>query len=74
MAPLLPGFPYDPGDCRFVGKPIDFIVFQGMNEKNISEVIFLEVKSGATKTLNDQEKKLRDAILAGKVRWAVSDV
>jgi predicted Holliday junction resolvase-like endonuclease len=70
MAPLLPGFPYDPGDCRFVGKPVDFIVFRGMNEKDISEVIFLEVKSGAFPALNDQEKKLRDAIRAGKVRWA----
>jgi predicted Holliday junction resolvase-like endonuclease len=69
MAPLLPGFPYDPGDCRFVGKPIDFIVFKGMNEKNINEVIFLEVKSGASPALNDQEKKLRDAIRAGRVSW-----
>jgi predicted Holliday junction resolvase-like endonuclease len=70
MAPLLPGFPFDPGDCRFVGKPIDFIVFKGMNEKDISEVIFLEVKSGSAKQLNDQEKRLRDSIQAGRVRWA----
>jgi predicted Holliday junction resolvase-like endonuclease len=74
LAPLLPGFPYDPGDCRFVGKPVDFIVFKGMNQKNITEVIFLEVKSGAARSLNDQEKKLRDAIQAGRVRWAEFDV
>ncbi|GHV65738.1 hypothetical protein AGMMS49587_20310 [Spirochaetia bacterium] len=74
MAPLLPGFPFDPGDCRFVGKPIDFIVFKGMNEKDISEVIFLEVKSGAAKQLNDQEKRLRDAIQAGRVRWVEFDL
>ncbi|MDR1586673.1 MAG: hypothetical protein LBS57_04375, partial [Treponema sp.] len=70
MAPLLPGFPYDPGDCRFMGKPVDFIVFKGMNEKDIREVIFLEVKSGASPALNDQEKKLRDAIRTGRVSWA----
>jgi predicted Holliday junction resolvase-like endonuclease len=70
IAPLLPGFPYDPGDCRFIGKPVDFIVFKGMNRQEITEVVFLEVKSGAAKTLNSQEKKLRDTILAGKVRWA----
>jgi predicted Holliday junction resolvase-like endonuclease len=57
-----------------VGKPIDFIVFKGMNEKDISEVIFLEVKSGAAKQLNDQEKRLRDAIQAGRVRWVEFDV
>jgi len=69
IAPLLPDFPFDPGDCRFIGKPIDFIVFKGMNQQSISEVIFLEVKSGASQNLNPQEKMLRDAIQAGRVRW-----
>lgn len=73
VAPLLPGFPFDPGDCRFVGKPVDFIVFKGMNAKNISEVIFLEIKSGTSRTLNDQERKLRDVVVSGKVRWAQYD-
>jgi predicted Holliday junction resolvase-like endonuclease len=74
MAPLLPGFPFDPGDCRFVGKPVDFIVFKGMNEKNISEVIFLEVKSGSGRNLNEQERKLRDAVQNQKVRWVEFDI
>lgn len=70
MAPLLPGFPFDPGDCRFIGKPVDFLVFKGMNQKAITEVIFLEVKSGSSRTLNDQEKRLKEAVKAGRVRWA----
>jgi predicted Holliday junction resolvase-like endonuclease len=74
MAPLLPGFPFDPGDCRFMGKPVDFIVFRGMNEKNIKEVVFLEIKSGASKSLNEQEKRLREAVNAGRVRWAEFDI
>ncbi|MDR2177376.1 MAG: hypothetical protein LBP20_04970 [Treponema sp.] len=74
IAPLLAGFPYDPGDCRFVGRPVDFIVFKGMNQKDITEVIFLEVKSGAAKNLNDQEKRLRETVLAGRVRWAEFDL
>ena len=69
IAPLLPDFPFDPGDCRFIGKPVDFIVFKGMNEQAISEVIFLEVKSGASKSLSPQEKLLRETIQAGRVRW-----
>ncbi|MCL2320182.1 MAG: hypothetical protein FWC45_08855 [Treponema sp.] len=69
IAPLLPDFPFDPGDCRFIGKPVDFIVFKGMNEQNIQEIIFLEVKSGASKTLNPQEKRLREVIQARRVRW-----
>jgi len=74
IAPLLPDFPFDPGDCRFIGKPVDFIVFRGMNEQNISEVIFLEVKSGVSKSLNQQEKRLREAIQAGRVRWVQFNV
>ena len=74
IAPLLPDFPFDPGDCRFIGKPVDFIIFKGMNEQNISEVIFMEVKSGASKNLNQQEKRLRETIQAGRVRWVQFDV
>jgi predicted Holliday junction resolvase-like endonuclease len=74
IAPLLPGFPFDPGDCRFIGKPVDFLVFKGMNEKNITEVVFLEVKSGTGKTLNDQEKRLREAVKSGRVSWVEYDI
>ena len=74
MAPLLPGFPFDPGDCRFVGKPVDFIVFRGLNGQGISEVIFLEVKSGAERRLSEPEKRLRDTIRAGRVRWEQFDI
>ena len=73
IAPLLPDFPFDPGDCRFIGKPVDFIVFKGMNEQDISEVVFLEVKTGVSKSLNQQEKRLKEAIEAGRVSWAQYD-
>jgi len=68
LAPYLPNFEFLPTECRFMGKPIDFIVFKGMDEKKISEVIFVEVKSGNAK-LNNHEKNLKDAIDKGKVRW-----
>ena len=74
IAPLLSDFPFDPGDCRFIGEPVDFIVFKGMNEQNISEVVFLEVKSGSAKSLNQQEKRLREAIQTGRVRWVQFNV
>ncbi|MFC1648358.1 Holliday junction resolvase-like protein [Nanoarchaeota archaeon] len=68
LAPYLPDFPYNPNEVRFVGKPIDFIVFKGMDSKEIEEVVFVEVKSGKS-GLSSIERKLRDAIKAGKVRW-----
>ena len=68
LAPFLPGFEFKPNECMFMGKPIDFIVFNGMDEKNINEVVFVEVKSGKSK-LSSQEKNLKEAIDKKKVRW-----
>ena len=68
LAPYLPNFEYLPTECRFLGKPIDFIVFKGMDEKKIDEVVFVEVKSGNSK-LNAHEKNLKEAIDKKRVKW-----
>ena len=69
LAPYLPDFPFKPTECRFIGKPVDLIVFKGMDEKNIHEVEFVEIKSGKSK-INKHEKNLRDTIKKGNVRWS----
>lgn len=68
IAPYLPGFPYKPTEARFIGKPIDFVVFNGMDEKNIDEVIFVEVKSGQSQ-LSKVEKTLKEAVEKKNVVW-----
>ena len=68
LAPYLPDFPYSPSEVRFIGKPIDFIVFKGADSKNIDEVVFVEVKSGKSK-INSHEKNLKNAIEKKRVRW-----
>jgi len=68
LAPYMPDFPFLPTECRFVGKPIDFLVFKGMDDKKIDEVVFVEVKSGNAK-LSPQEKNLKEAIDKKKVRF-----
>ncbi|MEK6800534.1 MAG: Holliday junction resolvase-like protein [Nanoarchaeota archaeon] len=68
IAPYLPNFPYSPTECRFIGKPIDFVVFKGADQKQIEEVIFVEVKSGNAK-LSPQEKNLKNAIEKKKVKF-----
>lgn len=68
LAPYLPDFGYLPTECRFMGKPIDFIVFKGMDGKKIDEVVFVEVKSGKA-TTSSVEKSLKDAIEHKRVRW-----
>lgn len=69
LAPYMPIFPYNPKDARFVGSPIDFIVFDGADDDDcIREIVFLEVKSGNS-SLNPRQRKIRDAVLAGRVVW-----
>jgi len=68
LAPYLPYFPFSPTEAKFIGAPIDFLVFKGMDEQRIEEVIFVEVKSGAAR-LNHNEHSLRDAIENKRVRW-----
>ena len=68
LAPYLPDFPYSPTEVRFLGKPIDFLVFKGMDNKKIDEVVFVEVKSGKAK-INSHEKNLKETIDKKKVRW-----
>jgi predicted Holliday junction resolvase-like endonuclease len=45
--PYLPDFTYNPKDARFLGSPVDFVVFDGLNEGEVKSVVFVEVKTGA---------------------------
>ncbi len=68
LAPYLPDFPFSPTECRFLGKPIDFIVFSGADKGKIEEIVFVETKSGKSR-LSSQEKGLKEAVLGKKVKW-----
>src|SRR5208337_2493886 len=68
LAPYLPNFPFSPTEAKFIGAPIDFLVFKGLDDQRIEEVIFVEVKSGAAH-LNHNEHNLKDAIINKRVRW-----
>jgi predicted Holliday junction resolvase-like endonuclease len=68
LAPYLPDFPFSPTEAKFIGAPIDFLVFTGMDNQHIEEVIFVEVKSGSAR-LNHNEHSLKAAIDNKRVRW-----
>lgn len=68
LAPYLPNFPFNPSECKFIGKPVDFIVFHGLDEKNVTGISFVEVKSGKSK-LSGTEKTVKDAIENKRVQW-----
>ena len=68
LVPLLPGFAYEPTDVRFLGSPLDLLVFRGNTVGEPLELVLVEVKTGKS-TLSTNERKWRDVINEGKVRW-----
>jgi predicted Holliday junction resolvase-like endonuclease len=70
LAPFLPGFEYKPTELRFIGKPVDYIVFEGLDDRTVERVVFLEVKSGGG-ALSETEKSLRQAIESGRVAFEI---
>lgn len=66
--PYLPDFTYNPKDARFLGSPIDFVVFDGLNDGEVKSIVFVEVKTGAS-ALSTRERRIRDAVESGKVQW-----
>lgn len=67
-APYESGFPGEIEDAWFLGSPIDFVVFDGLSDGALDEVVFVEVKSGSGK-LTKRERMIRDAVTDGRVRW-----
>jgi len=69
LAPYLPEFKYDPTEARFIGSPIDLIVFPGLASGDPEEIVIMEIKTGKTGQLTPQERKIRKLIEDGMVRW-----
>lgn len=68
VAPWLPVFPYNPKDARFIGSPVDMIVFDGCDDDAVERVVFIEIKTSSS-SLSSRQRQIRDAIKAGKVEW-----
>lgn len=69
LAPLLPMFKHEPSDARFVGTPIDYVVFEGLHEQDPREIIFVDVKTGKTAALTPVQQKIKQTIEQKRVRW-----
>ncbi|MCK9466847.1 MAG: hypothetical protein M0P94_00815 [Candidatus Absconditabacterales bacterium] len=70
IAPILPGFPYNYKDLVFIGKGVDYIVFDGLSKGNLNEIVFLEVKSGNS-GLNRNETMIKNCIKNKKIAYDI---
>lgn len=66
----------NPKDCRFMGNPVDYVVFDGLSAvtdktaKEINQIKFVDIKTGKS-TLNTAQRRIRDAINEGKVSFQI---
>ena len=71
LVPFVREFGHDPHDVRWLGDPIDLVVFEGYSasgRKSVDGVTFVEVKSGDG-SMSTGQRSIRDAIQKKKVKW-----
>ena len=75
LAPMLPEFQYLPSDAKFLGDPVDYIVFDGYTDLRDGdgspediEVVLIDIKSGGAR-LSKGQQAIAKAIDAGRIRF-----
>lgn len=75
FAPILPEFRYLPSDAKFLGDPVDYVLFDGYTDFRDGdgtaediEVILLDIKSGGAR-LSKGQQAIAQAVQAGRVRF-----
>ena len=71
--PLMSGCPYVASDMKFMGMPIDYLIFDGLSDVKdakgeINKIYFADIKTGNA-SLSLAQRKIRDAVAEGRVGW-----
>jgi predicted Holliday junction resolvase-like endonuclease len=72
LVPLVPAFSerFDPTEARFLGAPIDYVIFDGIGTGELREVVLVEVKTGGSR-LSRNERQVELAVAEGRVAFEV---
>ncbi|SPL69747.1 Holliday junction resolvase-like protein [Acinetobacter stercoris] len=75
LAPIMPEFHYLPSDAKFLGDPVDYVIFDGYTDYRDGdgsaddiEVVLIDIKSGGAR-LTKGQVAIQDAIRQGRVRF-----
>ena len=55
-------------ELNFLGSPIDFVGFKGLDGEGDIDIKFIEVKSGKSRR-NKNQRRIRDAVAAKRIEW-----
>jgi predicted Holliday junction resolvase-like endonuclease len=61
IAPMFPGFGHHPSDVRPIFDPIDFVIFDGYFRGGVTDVVFVEFKTGQSR-LTPVQASIREAV------------
>ena len=62
LAPTLDGFTFNKNDCRSMFDPIDYVIFEGLSEKQkVDKIVFVDIKSGGAR-LTQKQKKIKQVV------------
>lgn len=61
IAPMFPGFGHHPSDVRPIFDPIDFVIFDGYFGGGVTDVVFVEFKTGQSR-LTPIQASIREAV------------
>lgn len=68
LVPYFFDFPFNPKEVRFIGSPIDLIVFQNLESGEPVEIHFVEIKTGNS-GLSTRQKSIKEAVDNKRVFW-----
>ena len=84
LAPIMPEFTekYAASDARFLGSPIDFVIFKNMSQYDNKtkaldlpiDVILIDIKTGKSRRLTEKEKAIKIACEEGRVSFDQIDI
>ena len=70
IVPFLEDFKYNPADARFIGAPIDYLIFDGYSDKSEEiTVVLADIKTGKRADLTSAQRKIRNAVNDKRVKW-----
>ena len=70
ICPTLKDFRWEIPDTRFLGDPIDLLIFKGLSDGNVEWIDFVEIKTGKS-PLNKHQKSIQCAIEDNDVYYKV---
>ncbi|MCU0628982.1 MAG: Holliday junction resolvase, partial [Methanoregulaceae archaeon] len=74
LIPYFPDFPYNPKDARFLGSPVDLVVFDGLADDAIRKIVFVEIKTAKNPSLSRREREIRDCVLEKRIGYRLLQI